>query len=914
MVTGSPGNQLLGRQRERDVLERLLGGAREGRGGVLAVYGEPGVGKTALLEYAVEVARGFRFARAVGVEGEMELAYAALQQLCAPSLEVIDRLPDPQREALRVALGLSAGPAPNTFLVGLAVLGLLSEAAGERPLLCVIDDAQWLDRASARVLVFVARRLLAEKIALVFAARQPSKALKGLPELHVESLGRRDARALLESALPGRLDERVLERIILETHGNPLAVLELPRGLTPAQLAGGFGLPAALPLSAQIEATFTRRLARMPRDARLLLLVAAADSTGDLALVWRAAQQLGIPESAAHTVESDGLLALGEGVVFRHPLVRSAVYRASGPDARRQVHQALAEATDPEIDPDRRAWHRAQAASMPDEDVAAELERSAARALARGGFAAAAAFLERSSALTPDAARGAGRALAAAEAMQEAGALDEALTLVTKAEAGPLDDFQLTHLDVLRARISFAADRGSEAPRLLLTAARRLEALDVRRAREIYLDALTATLFAGRLGGGCDARQVATAARAAPPSPSPPRAADLLLDGMALLITEGHTAATPTLRNALTAFHRNELGAEEGLRWLWLAGRTAAFIWDYESWDSLTARQVRVAREVGALGHLPLAFSTRVGVHLFAGELQAAASLVEQSDALADATYSRIVPLYGALALAAFGGREDEVTRLVRTNTPDFITRGEGMGLTVSQWVTAALYNGLARYDDAFTAAADATTDPHELWFSTFATVELIEAASRSGRTERAAEAFDVLRESTRASGTPWALGVEARSRALLSRNEAAEALYREAIDLLQPTRLRLDLGRAHLLYGEWLRRQRRRLDARDQLRVAHELFADFGMEAFAERARVELHATGERARKRTVDTLDQLTPQEAQIAQLTAKGHTNREIAAQLFISPSTVEYHLRKVFRKLDVTSRTQLARRVS
>jgi DNA-binding CsgD family transcriptional regulator len=914
MITGSRSAQLVGRQRERDVLERLLDAAREGRGGVLAMYGDPGVGKTVLLEYAVEAGKDFRVARAVGVEGEMELAYAALQQLCSPSLAHLERLPDPQREALAVAFGLTAGQAPNTFLVGLAVLGLLSEAAEERPLLCVVDDAQWLDRASARALAFVARRLLAERIALVVAARELSDALTGLSQLHVEPLRRGDARTLLQSVLPGRLDEPVLERIVVETRGNPLALLELPRGLTPAQLAGGFGLPAALPLSAQIEESFTRRLARMPRDARRLLLVAAADSTGDLALVWRAAQRLGIPESAVDTVEADGLLALSEGVVFRHPLVRSAVYRASGPEERSEVHLALAEATDPEIDPDRRAWHRARAAVMPDEDVAAELERSAARALARGGFAAAAAFLERSSALTPDARRRAGRALAAAQAKQEAGALDEALALVANAAGGPLDDFQRAHVDVLRARISFAADRGREAPRLLLEAARRLEALDVRLAREIYLDALTAALFAARLGGTCDARQVATAARAAPPPPFPPRAADLLLDGLALLVTEGRTAATTPLRKALTAFHRDTTGTEEGLRWLWLAGRTAGFIWDYESWDSLTARQVRAARKVGALGHLPLAFSTRVGVHLFAGELQAAASLVEQSDALAEATYSRVVPPYGALALAAFRGREDEVTRLVRTNTPDFITRGEGIGLTVSQWVTAVLYNGLARYEDAFTAAADAATDPHELWFSTFALVELIEAASRSGRPDRAAEAFELLSESTRASGTPWALGVEARSRALLSHTEAAEALYREAIDLLQPTRLRLDLARAHLLYGEWLRRQRRRLDARDQLRVAHELFFDFGMEAFAARTAVELEATGEHARKRTVDTRDQLTPQEAEISRLVARGDSNREIAAQLFISPSTVEYHLRKVFRKLDVTSRTQLARRVS
>jgi DNA-binding CsgD family transcriptional regulator len=641
--------------------------------------------------------------------------------------------------------------------------------------------------------------------------------------------------------------------------------------------------------------------------------VAAADPTGDLPLVWRAAQRLGITESAAETVVSDGLLALGTGVAFRHPLVRSAVYRAAGPAERREAHRALAEATDPDVDPDRRAWHRAQAASTPDDEVAAELERSAERARARGGFAAAAAFLERSSVLTLDPARRAARALAAAEAQQQAGALDEAVTLLGDAEAGSLDELQRAQAAVLRARISFAEDRGSEAPPLLLAAAKRLEPLDAALARDLYLDALSAALFAGRLGGAGNARQVAAAARATARPAPPARAADLLLDGLALLITDGPAAATPLVRRALSAMHDHKLGTEEGLRWLWLAGRAAGFIWDYEAWDSLTLRQIRVAREAGALAHLPLAFSTRVGVHIFAGDIRAAASLVEQADALAEATDVRIVPPYGALALAAFRGREDEVTRLARTAEQDFVARGEGMGLTLSQWVTAVLYNGLARYEDAFAAAAQAAADPHELWFSTFATVELIEAASRSGRGERAAEALEVLSESTRAGGTPWALGVEARSRALLNHGEAAETLYREAIDRLQPTRLRVDLARAHLLYGEWLRRERRRLDARNELRVAHELFSDFGMEAFAERARVELQATGEHARKRSPDTLDQLTPQELHISRLAAQGHSNREIAAQLFISPSTVEYHLRKAFRKLDVKSRTQLARRL-
>ena len=910
----SAGEQLLGRVRERAVIERLLEAANAGHGGVLVIHGEPGVGKTALLEHAIDAARGFRVARTVGVEGEMEFAYAALQQLCSPTLDLMEHLPEPQRDALAVALGLEAGKAPNPYLVGLAVLGLLSEAAEEQPLLCLVDDAQWLDRASARALAFVARRLLAERIALVFAAREMGDALTGLAELHLGPLGHRDARALLDSALPARLDDRVLEGIIVETRGNPLALLELPRGMAPAQLAGGFGLPAALPLSAQIEQSFARRLARLPRDARRLLLVAAADPTGDLALVWRAAQLLGIAESAAHTVESDGLLTFGSGVAFRHPLVRSAVYQASGADERSQAHRALAEAIDPEIDPDRRAWHRAQATSMPDEEVAADLERSAARAQARGGLAAAAAFLERSSVLTPDPARRAARALAAAQAKQQAGALDEALTLVASAEAGPLEEFQRAQVDVVRARVSFAEDRGSEAPLLLLAAAERLESQDVQLAREIYLDALTAALFAGRLGGAGDARRIATGARAAPASPLPPRPVDLLLDGLALLITEGPSVGTPMVRQALSAFHSDELGEEESLRWLWLAGRAAGFIWDYEGWDSLTTRHVRAAREVGALAELPLALSTRVGVHILAGEMRAAASLVAESAALAVATDGRVVPAYGALALAAFRGDEDEVTRLVRNDTADFLARGEGIGLTVSQWVTAALNNGLGRYEKAFAAAEQAVADSHELWFSTFAMIELIEAASRSGQMKRAEEALDVLSESTRASGSPWALGVEARSRALLNEGEAAETLYREAIDHLQPTRVHLHLARSHLLYGEWLRRQRRRLDARNELRVAHDLFSDFGTEGFAERARIELEATGEHARKRTVDTLGQLTPQEAQISRLAAEGHTNREIAAQLFISPSTVEYHLHKVFRKLEVKSRTQLARRLS
>ena len=905
--------RLLGRQRECAVLDRVLEEARDGHGGVLAVFGEPGVGKTALLDYAVEAAVDFRIARTVGVEAEMELAFAALQQLCSPRLELIESLPDPQRDALKGALGLSAGRAPNPFLVGLAVLNLLSEVAEEQPLLCVVDDAQWLDRASTRVLAFVVRRLLADKIAVLFAAREPIEGLANVAQLRVGPLGRRDARALLDSVMPSKLDEHVLERIVVETRGNPLAILELPRGLTPSQLAGGFGLPAAVALSAQIEQSFTRRLARLPRDARRLLLVAAADPTGDAGLVWRAAQRLGIADSATRTVESAGLLTFDPDVAFRHPLVRSAVYRAMSSRERAEVHRALAESTDPAVDPDRRAWHLAQAASRPDEYVAAELERSAVRAQARGGLAAAAAFLERSSVLTVDPSRRSRRALAAAEAKQQAGALDDALALVARAEAGPLDETQRAQVDVLRARVSFAADRGRAAPALLLSAARRLERLDGAAARGIYLDALTAAFFAGGLGGDVDARQVAAAVRAAPARESPAHAADLLLDGLVALITDGAAAGIPLLRKAVTAFANDEVGREESLRWLWLAGRVAGYIWDYENWDALTQRQIRVGRESGALTVLPVSLSTRASIELYAGNLADASLLIAEANAITDATDGQKVP-YAPLVFAAFRGREPDASRLIQATTENFRGRGEGMGLAVAVWATALLHNGLARYDVVLEAANQVVEDPHELWFTPLTMLELIEAATRSGRNDLAQQGLDVLSETTQASGTSWARGVEARSRALLAKGQVAETLYREAIQHLQPTRLRVDLARTHLLYGEWLRRERRRFDARTELRTAHELFSQFGMEAFVERARVELEATGERARKRTLDTVGQLTPQEAQISRLVAQGHTNREIAAQLFISPSTVEYHLRKVFGKLDIKSRTQLVRRLS
>ena len=653
MVTEGPAEVLHGRRVEREALGRLLDAVRGGQSRVLVVSGEPGVGKTALLESAIGSASGFRVMRAVGVESEMELAFAALQQLCAPLLDRLDRLPAPQREALGVAFGLRAGDAPDRFLVGLAVLSLLAEVAEEQPFLCVVDDAQWLDRASAQALVFVARRLLAESVALVLVTRDPSDELQGFQELVVEGLRNGDARALLSSAVRVPLDERVRERLVAETRGNPLALLELPRGLTPAELAGGFGLLDTPGLSGRIEDSFRRRLAGLPADTQRLLLVAAAEPVGDPVLVWRAADRLGIAVQAAS--KTDGLLAIGASVTFRHPLVRSSVYQAASLEDRQAVHRALADATDPEVDPDRRAWHLAQATPGPDEDVASELERSAGRAQARGGLAAAAAFLERATALTPEPSRRAGRALAAAQAKRQAGAFDAALRLVAIAESGPLNELQRAQVELLRGQIAFALSPGSDASPLLLKAAKSFEPLDQRLARETYLEALTAVFFPGLPASDDGVLEAARAARAAPPSPQPSRASDLLLDGLALVITDGYAEGRPTLTKAVNAFRGDDIAPAEGRRWLSLASRVAALLWDDESWDVLSARLLQLARDAGALSVLPLALNTRAGVEIYAGRFAMVSSLLDEMAAANAATGAVLAPYVG-LARADFSG------------------------------------------------------------------------------------------------------------------------------------------------------------------------------------------------------------------------------------------------------------------
>jgi DNA-binding CsgD family transcriptional regulator len=895
-------DRLQDRREERAALDGLISRAREGHSGVIVLRGQPGVGKTALLDHVLSLAAGCRVIRASGVESEMELAFAGLHQLCGPLLGHLDRLPAPQRDALGTAFGLRSGDPPDRFLVGLAVLSLLSESAEQQPLVCLLDDAQWLDRASAQVLGFVARRLGAEAVAMVFAIRDvEERELAGLTELTVGPLRDVDARALLASVLPGKLDVAVRDRVIAEARGNPLALLELPRGWTPAALAGGFGLPAGVSVSGRIEESFRRRLTPLPDSSKRLLLVAAAEPVGDPGLVWAAATRLEIDPEAADPAVAAGLLEAGTQLRFRHPLVRSVVYGDAADEDRRTVHAALAEATDAVADPDRRAWHRAQATLGPDEDVAAELERSAGRAQARGGVAAAAAFLQRAAALTRDPDRRADRALAAAYASLETGAFQRALAMLDLVETASPDELRRAQIHLLRAQVASTASFGRAAAELV-KAGKEIEPLDGGLARATYLNAWGAALAAGEPTGPGSLREVSLAAGAALRPNREPDPNDLLLEGLARLVTDGLEVAAPILRLAVSAFRVDDRVLQSGT----MAASAAAALWDMPGFEAVIARQLQLARDAGALALLAQALQGAGIVATLTADLGRAASLVAEADAVTAATGVRISS-YGGMLLAAYRGRDART--LFETAIDDASGRGEGLGVQYAHWAMAVLANGVGRYEDALAAARRASTGTPALFVSDWGLVELVEAAARTGDPGLAVNAAARLTERTAASESDWGLGVAARAKALTMDGDAAAALYVDAIARLGRTPLRGELARANLLYGEWLRRHGRRVEAREQLRAAHEVFDSVGMEAFANRARVELLATGEHVRSRAVATQDQLTPQEEQIARLARDGLSNAEISAQLFLSPRTIEWHLRKVFAKLEISSRRDL-----
>jgi hypothetical protein len=900
-----------GRTRERQVLDGLLDRVRGGESAALVIRGEAGIGKTALMRYCARQASGCRLVQIAGVESEMELPFAALHQLCAPMLGGLAALPEPQERALRVAFGLATGTAPDRFVVGLAVLSLLAENAAARPLGCLVDDAQWLDDASSQVLGFVGRRLLAESVLLLFAVREAAdeRMFPGLPALTVEGLTDEDTRALLTAAVPGHLDERVRDRIVAETRGNPLGLLELARGLSEAELAGGFAGPPTASLPSRLQDHYLQRVRALPEPTQRLLLLAAADPTGDATLLWRAAPTLGLGRDAVAAADAEQLLQIGSLVRFRHPLVRSAAYTAGSPEDRRAAHLTLAAATDAQTDPERRVWHLAAAATGPDEEVATALEQAAVKTQGRAGLAAAAAFLERSLALTAAPVQRAGRALAAALANFHAGAFDAALGLLAQAEADAVDDLQRARVEQLRGQIEWASVAGREAPVLLLRAARRLEALDVGLARETYLYAWVASSIAGPLAGpGGLLLEVSRAGRAAPRPGEAPRPCDLLLDGLTTMVTQGHAAAEPTLRRAVNAFLADQVSGEEWLQWGILAQMATMAVWDIDSWVRMSTRHVELARALGALAPLSIALNGRGQVATHCGDFETATSLAAERGVVNEVTGIRLASTCDLL-LAGYQGRPAEAAPLFAATIEDSIARGEGSAVQLASWAEAVLHNGLGHYAEALAAAEPATEETCQPLATQLVLPELIEAAVRTGQAEIAREALERLTAMTTIEGSDWAKGLEERSRALLSEGREAEHRYTEAVERLGRTPLRPELARAHLLYGEWLRRELRRGDARHQLRAAHDLFAVIGAEAFAERARRELLATGETVRKREIDTCTELTPQEEHIARLARDGRTNPEIAAELFISARTVEWHLRKVFTKLGITSRMGL-----
>jgi DNA-binding CsgD family transcriptional regulator len=906
---------LLGRDQDRHALSAALQRARDGHGGAIVVRGEAGIGKSALVSDLADAALDFCLYRVAGVESEMELPYAGLQQLCDPILDCLRELPDSYREALDTVLGRSAGSPPDRFLVGMAVLDLVGAAAARTPVVWIVDDAQWLDRSSMQTVGFLCRRLGAERAAIVIAARgfEHDADLDGLPELRLDGLGDKDAGALFDSVVAGPTDPAVRDRIISETRGNPLALLELPRAWTTAELVEGLSQSDGITLSGRLERSFAKRLAELPPDTQTLLTLAAAEPKGDPALLWTAAERLGLDWSSAAPAEVEGLIEFGRHVYFRHPLVRAAAYRGAPIRKRLDAHRALAEVTDPVRDPDRRAWHRASSTVTHDESIAYELEQAAARAKSRGSLLAAAAFLERAALLTADGARRANRNLAAAEAKRDAGALEPALRLLTAVESEPPSELRGALTEQLRGRIAFDQRRGADAAALLLSAARRLEPFDARLARDAHLEALAAAVWATDPDRRDQLRDAGLAARNAPTLHHSLRATDLFLDAFALRVTAGYEVAAPALTRALAAIHDLNLGADNVERMVWLAGNriggvAALEAWDFDAAFALARQQVSIARGSGALVQLQFVLNFEANNVVLTGDLERASSLIEEERRLSIMT--GVPPLgYSGLFVEAFRGDPARGLPLIAATIATATANGLGRTIGYAHCANAILCNALGRHADALRSARRVVAGDM-LGFSTFAAPELAEAASRTGDLVALAEIDRWMQVRASATPTEWAIGIAALVGALAAERADADELYEKSIAHLGKTPLLVAHARAQLLYGEWLRRQGRKGDARDQLELAHSALLAMGVEAFAERARRELSATTGRRRRRFIDAPStQLTSQELQIAQLVKQGLSNREIGDRLFLSPRTVEWHLRNVFGKVGVSSRREL-----
>ena len=907
---------LLGRQGERDAIDERLAAVRDGLSGVLMMTGEPGIGKTRLLEYAAAAAADLTVIWLTGVESETQLGFGALHRLLRPFLDRVPGLPAPQRDALCAAFGLSGSEPPDRYLIGLATLTMLSGVAADQPLLCLVDDVHWLDRESAEALAFTAGRLHADSLAFIFSARPEAAGKAAFAALPVHRLGGMeplDARALIALGVEGFLDPIVADRLIAGTGGNPLALIELTVQLSPEQLAGVAPLPDRLPVSRTMDAHFRSAIGALPADTRTLLLLMAAAPADDSPLIWRAAGSLGLSARAADAAVERGIVTRGPRPAFRHPLIRSAVYADADPGQRRQVHAALAAACDCVGDAERSAWHRAEAAAGTDDRVAAELEAAAELARARGGYSGQALFLSRAAELTSVPERRAERLLAAADAHLISGDPAAAETLLDMAAAHLNDPVPRARALRTRAVVEMFHVRVANVPAMLMDAVAELGDQDRGMTWELLFEAMHAALMAQDRASGTTLSDVAKATAAAWHDPDAPDwSADLIMEGLARRVAEGHEKAAPVLRRALARLRGAVELKESGIPLAVLVSLATDELWDIESRRELADRLGAADRGQGALYALGMTLLVAAQAEIVAGRFAEADACYAQADDFFAATGFPADGVVNRAYLLAWSGREDELRVALAgiENLADSF--GHGLMLEMGLHALAILDLGAGRYQSALDHALSIFRhDPPGV--GNLVLPLIVEAGVRVGQHEAASAALARMAERAHAAGTPWGLGLLARCQALMSADENAEARYRDSVELLSQVPVALDLAHTRLLFGEWLRRRKRRREARWHLRAAHQLFGSCGAAAFAERARAELLATGEQVRKRTVPAPSDLTPQERQVAILAAGGSTNAEIASRLFVTVSTVEFHLNKVFRKLGISSRRQIESRL-